>query len=670
MTSTADAAAAVQGAIQSSQVARALKTREAAITLIVLLVVAVFQFGELSPVPQLQNWIFDSYQQLRPRARISAPAILVEIDDKSLSELGQWPWPRTRIADLIDRIAAYEPAAIGLEVFFPEPDRLSPDRFAVSLEQRSPELAARLRSYPSNDSILAHAILRHHVVLPIAGLGRPSPNLESFAHFRAKHEVMYSPRNLPLRRYVGVLQAIDEIQEAAAGRGLASVELGSDNVLRNVPLIALIGDIPVATFTLELLRVATNSTINAVQSSEGIVDVQLGSRAVAKAQANGEMRIRFGHRMEGLFISAADVLAGRVDRARLNGKLVVVGVTALGLAGQVTTPLGVQMSGSEIYVQLIEQLLDNTPLYRTEHSRYWETLAFVAIGFALAIVARYFSMVIAFVVLLACTAGAGILGVFLFSRGILIDVATPVAGWQLAFGCALATSLMVARKAHRKAVHMFSRFVDPRVVEDILRDDSLLAKAGQSRELTILFSDIRNFTALSERRSPAEVVSLLNEYFSRQTDVVFLHKGTLDKFMGDGVMAFWGAPLGDAEHAQHAISCALDMAKAFDSFLGDMGLRDQGLDIGIGVHTGRTVVGLVGTDARREYTAIGAAVNLASRIEQLTKVTKRRVLASRETMEKCSNAFVFEHVGSFSVRGVERQVDVYEPRPKGVELTT
>jgi adenylate cyclase len=250
---------------------------------------------------------------------------------------------------LIDRIAAYEPAAIGLEAFFPEPDRLSPDRFAVSLEQRSPELAAQLRSYPSNDSILAHAILRHHVVLPVAGLRRPSPNLESFAHFPAKHEVLYSPRNLPLIRYVGVLQTIDEIQEAAAGRGLASVELGSDNVLRNVPLIVLIGDIPVATFTLELLRVATNSTINAVQSSEGIVDVQLGSRAVAKAQANGEMRIRFGHRMEGLFISAADVLAGRVDRARLNGKMVVVGVTALGLAGQITTPLGVQMPGGEIY---------------------------------------------------------------------------------------------------------------------------------------------------------------------------------------------------------------------------------------------------------------------------------------------------------------------------------
>ena len=197
---------------------------------------------------------------------------------------------------------------------------------------------------------------------------------------------------------------------AAAGRGLASVELDRDHVLRNVPLVVLIGDIPVATFTLELLRVATNSTINAVQSSEGIVDVQLGSRAVAKAQANGEMRIRFGQRKDGLLISAADVLAGRVDSARLKGKMVIVGVTALGLASQITTPPGVHMSGGEIYVQLIEQFLDNTSLYRTDHSRYWETLAFVVISFALAIVARYFSMAIAFVVLLACIAARAFWG--------------------------------------------------------------------------------------------------------------------------------------------------------------------------------------------------------------------------------------------------------------------
>lgn len=663
MPSTGGDADTATPAMPSPKIGKELKTREAAITVGVLFTVAVFALARLPPVPQLQLWLFDSFQQLMPRERVSSPAVIVEIDERSLSEFGQWPWPRTRTAELIDRIAAHEPAAIGLDMLFPEPDRMSPDRYADSLQQQTPKLAAQLRSYPSNDAILARAIARSHAVVSIAGTPEASPNLEHFVHSSTAQTVLYSPPSLPLPEYAGVLESVNEIQDAAAGRGFISWTVAKDNVVRTIPLVAVIGNIPVAILGLELLRVASKSQINVVQSGGDLVDVRLGSQAIAKAQANGEMWIRFGHRTAMTYVSAADVLAGRVDDARLKRRLVIVSVTALGLTNYVSTPLGESVPGGEIHAQLIEQLYDQTPLYRTGYSPYLETLAFVAVGLALAFVARYFSMAVTLAVLLACTVGAGLLGVLFYSRGILIDIVTPVVGWQMAYGCALATSLMIARKAHQKAVYMFSRFVNPHVVRELLRDDSF-ARAGQSRELTILFSDIRNFTALSERRSPAEVVTLLNEYFTRQVAVLFRHRGALDKFMGDGVMAFWGAPLDDVEHAKHAIDCALEMITAFDSFRSDMGIHDEDLNIGIGLHTGRSVVGLVGTEARREYTAIGATVNLASRVEQLTKVTKRRVLVSRETMEKCSSAFAFDYVGSFSVKGVERQVEVYEPRPR------
>jgi adenylate cyclase len=662
MTATADDGAAMR---RLTQVARELKTRETAITLVVLLAVALLEISDLPPIPQFQNWLFDSFQQLRPRARNSTPAVVIEIDEKSLSVFGQWPWPRTRIAELIDRIASYEPAAIGLEAFFPEPDRLSPERYADFLRERSPELAAQLRAYPSNDSILARAISQHHVVLPVAGLGEPGPQFKTFRDFPDAHAVSYSPPTLPLRRYAGALQALDEIQNSAAGRGLASVEPTKDNVLRTVPLVALIGDVPIATFTLELLRVATGLPISAAQSSDALVDVRLGSRPIAKAQANGEMWMYFGRPRSGTYLSAADVLADRVDGSALKRKVTIIAVSAVGLSPWYATPLGEQVTGGEIYAQLVEQFLNETSLYRTAHAHYWETLAFVIVGFALAIAARYFSMPVALVVLLTSTVSACLLGLFFFSKGILVDVATPVVGWQLAYASALATSLMSARKAHRKAVSMFSRFVNPHVVQELLKGDSI-PWTGQSRELTIMFSDIRNFTALSERYSPDEVVKLLDAYFKRQVGVLFLHKGSLDKFIGDGLMAFWGAPLDDLQHAKHAVDCALDISEAFDSFLVDMGIQDQDLNMGIGLHTGRAIVGLVGPESRREYTAIGAAVNLASRIEGLTKIAKRRVLVSLETMEACGESFSFEYAGSFSVKGVERQVTVYEPHRKSV----
>jgi adenylate cyclase len=251
------------------------------------------------------------------------------------------------------------------------------------------------------------------------------------------------------------------------------------------------------------------------------------------------------------------------------------------------------------------------------------------------------------------------------SRLVLLPVLTPLLlAWSCYFVCAL-HSYFVERKKTERAVQLFSRFVNPHVVQELLAHGGL-SRVGESRQITVLFSDIRGFTALSEKRTPQQIVQLLNRYFTLQVEVVFRHGGSLDKFIGDCIMAFWGAPLDDPQHALHAVQAALEMAEVLQDFKRALGDQDADFDVGIGIHSGPAVVALIGPEQRLEYTAIGDTVNLASRIEGLTKGVSR-ILVSRETKALCGDTLDFAAFGSYKVKGREQDVELFAPRKRGME---
>jgi len=344
------------------------------------------------------------------------------------------------------------------------------------------------------------------------------------------------------------------------------------------------------------------------------------------------------------------------------GKIVIIGTAATGLQDLRVTPIDSLHPGAEILGTALENLKNGRSMRQA--SERWPA----AIGALLVILlfagfrARLEVRLLGFLLTLA--SGAILYASYAAAgRLLLLPTLTPlVAAWTF-YAAAGLVDYLRERRARLETVSMFSRFVNPHVVKQLIERGGIEG-AGQTRQVTLLFSDIRGFTTLSETRQPEEVVALLNRYFSLQVDVVFSHGGSLDKFIGDCIMALWGAPLDDQHHARNAVACALDMADTLQQFKRELGAEDASFDVGIGIHSGPAVVGLIGSDKRREYTAIGDTVNLASRIEGLTKDAKRRILVSRETKDRCGDAFDFVSCGSYPVKGRAQPVELFEPRRK------
>jgi len=587
----------------------------------------IFALHVLRP---LENRVLDTWVRWHAAALDPDPDIvLVDIDEKSLAGMqdlaGRWPWSRAVHAELIEGLAAQKPRAIVFDVVFNEKDTFRPEsdaQFAQAALGHANTYFPLTRLPPHNDAKFPQLAL---LAKPLALKARPDADPKA-------RVALLPPLALPEATWqrTGTIGFVED--RDGVGRRYALREVVAGWEIPSLPA-----------------RVARDLGWSIPDADDLLLAWRGGAGSV---------------RHVSYFDLYEDFNRSRRLRpaGEFRGKVVVIGTAATALQDLRVTPIASLHPGPEILATAIENLKNGRSM---RYASPW-----VAAGLAAALLAVLYA---AFalnvdasrtgIALGAANAVALAASWLATGRLVLVPVLAPlIAAWALYF-CAATQAYLRERRSRQEAIALFSRFVNPHVVKQLLESGGLQG-GGQSREVTLLFSDIRGFTTLSESRTPEEVVAILNRYFTLQVDVVFRHGGSLDKFIGDAIMAFWGAPLDDPKHAGHAVACALDMADTLVKFRDELGDAGRNFDVGIGIHSGPAVVGLIGSDKRREYTSIGDTVNLASRIEGLTKEAQRRILVSRETMQRCAGEFDFVPCGSYKAKGRAQEVELFEPKRK------
>lgn len=627
------------------------------VLLAALLVVRVWN---PAPVETLLLRTFDLYQLIQPRQASAQPVVIVDIDEESLAAFGQWPWPRTLLADLIERIRGGGGAVIGFDSVFPEPDRLSPAGLADSLTGIDGSLRAQLRGLPDNDEVLAKVLRESRVVLGQSGYPRRLPNTQRPLVEVPMATIGGDPRPF-LPEFPGIVRNIPVLEDAAAGRAMFTLLPERDGIVRRVPTLLTVEGTVVPTLVLEMLRIATGQSPYLVRSdAAGVRSITVAGIEIP-TDRNGRVWINYARNDPNKYVSAKDILTGTVTREALAGKLVLVGSSAIGLFDVKSTPLDAAVPGVAIHAQFLETVLSGAYLLRPNYALGAELVLTAAAGLLMIVVVPILGAFTA--LLLGCSLAAALIAGswFLYVReGVLLDVAyTLVAG--LAVYVFLIFINYFREEARRRQVRgAFSQYLSPALVEQLAREPDRLVLGGERKRMTILFCDVRGFTMISElfKTDPQGLTRLMNRFLTPLTLAVLEHNGTIDKYMGDAVMAFWNAPLDDDRHAEHGCRAALAMLSGLQSLnevrMAEAAAADQPylpLRIGIGINTGDCVVGNMGSDLRFDYTVLGDPVNLTSRLEGQSSQYGVPILVGAATAQSAAGKFAFLEIDIVRVKG-------------------
>ena len=541
--------------------------------------------------------------------------VIVAIDDTSIAEMGVWPWPRNVHAELIQVLEQYGAVAIGYDVNFPE---------ATS---------------PVVDSQLAYAIEHAgNVVLPV------------------ELSISTTPRGIFFDPHT-VVRPIPLIANAARYLGHTKTPPDGDGVVRSIPLAVGSGDgTETPSFALRLFEIAN--------PDRDVRHIPTDAWNRLRVNYNGAPGKSFAR------VSASDVLKHRVPPEAIRGHVVLVGATAPDLHDEqiVPTSNGTPMSGVEIHASIYDTLL-NARWLVTPHP-WVQAGVLLLLGLLVAMLVLFFRARYSLPLTMLLGLAAIVAAILLFDHGIVTDVIWPVLIILFTYVAVTLERRITADRERSKLRNAFSRYVSSPVVESILRDPKRLKLGGEKRRMTVLFSDVRGFTSLSESMSPERLVHLMNTYLSRMTEVVFAYNGVLDKYIGDAVMAFWNAPFEQKDHALRGVKTALAMQRA----LAEMNRQrvfgpDVSLTIGVGVNTGDMVVGNMGSEARFDYTVIGDNVNLGSRVEGMTKQYGVGILMTEATREEVGRAIVARRIDKVAVKGRHEPTIVYEAIGLASEVT-
>ncbi len=636
---------------------------------ILLVLLGFIRIWDPAPLETLRLKVFDFYQVLHPRPQGQLPVVIVDIDEQSLQALGQWPWPRTRIAELVTAIDKLGGVAIGFDILFAEPDRMSPALIAQSLGSLDEFTRQKLRQLPGNDQIFAAAIKRSRVVLGQSGYqekltpaDRQNAPSTSFATL-GKEPSPYLFSFPGLRRNIAVLE------KAALGRGLITILPESDGIIRRVPIVMKAQGRLVSSLTAELLRVATGANAILIKTNDaGISSVVLGGVEIPTDE-NGQLWIHFNAHNKARYVSAKDVLEGSVDQRKLAGKLVLVGTSAIGLFDIKSTPIDAAIPGVEVHAQTLETMMSNSFLTRPNYAIAAEITLAAVVGLIIIVLVPITSVLTVMFIGGSLSAGLVAMSWYLFiQRSMLIDVTYPLLSSLVIFSTLAFMNYFREERERSKVRSAFGQYLSPDLVEQLAQNPEKLVLGGETRELTILFSDVRGFTTISEsyKSDPQGLTTLINRLLTPLSHAVMDTGGTIDKYMGDNIMAFWNAPLDNDAHARDACTAALSMLVRLKHLNADRKQEAQAsqipflpLEVGIGINTGECVVGNIGSDMRFDYSVLGDAVNLAARLEGQTKFYGVAIIIGAKTAEQVKNTFAVLELDAIRVKGKTEPEVIY-----------
>jgi adenylate cyclase len=639
------------------------------VCLALLFVFAGLRVWDPPPVQEVRLRTFDMFQLLDPRQKAVRPVTIVDIDDKSLARLGQWPWSRTRIADLILDLTNLGAVAIGFDVVFSEADRLNPDLVADQMRYLDDATRARLRELPSNDQILSEAIKRSRVVLGETGQSAITSEIDKALPFTGVATVGEAGAERFLFEFPGLLRNVPVIEKVAAGRGLFTIRTERDGLIRRVPMIMLAQGNIMPSLSLEILRVVTGTPTLLVRTDKaGIRGVRLKGVEIPTDE-NGQLWVHYARHDPSIYISAADVLDNVVPPDRIRGKLVLIGTSAVGLNDIKTTPVSRAMPGVEIHAQVLESILTGASISRPNYALGVELLAALVIGILVIIFTPNLGPVR---LVLAGAAFAAILvgtsWFFYTQYRYLIDFTYPLLSTTAIYLTFIFASFVREQRQRVQIRGMFAQYMSPELVEQLAHSPEKLKLGGDEREMTIMFSDVRGFTSISEsyKHDPQGLITLMNRFLTPLTNVIRQHRGTIDKYMGDAIMAFWNAPLDDREHEINACEAAVGMLEKIDEVNRE---REQEaaegghvyipLNVGIGLNTGIGVVGNMGSDQKFNYSVLGDSVNLASRLEGQTKEYGFPIIVGSRTALAVKDRFAILELDFIMVKGKSEPEVIY-----------
>ena len=635
----------------------------------------------------LENALYDFRVRITMPRGVDPRVVIVDIDEKSETVEGHWPWNRVKLATLVDQLfAKYGARVVAFDALFPERNEasaLSLIRDLKSFADRNPQLQNRLQlaaAQYDSDRRFAESMATRSVVLGFAFDSAVKKDDIATVGSLPQPLQIDDKRidTIPWTEAQGFIGVFPELQSNATDSGFIDMPLvDGDGVIRRMPLLQRYHGQLYESLALATARTAMGQPsvklgfTRLPDSRESLKEIRLGESRIP-VDRSGSLLIPFrGHRKSFPYVSATAVIRGHANESILRDAIVLVGVTAGAESGLQPTPVDRQYYGVETQANLITGILDQTILRQPDWSRTFDVA--VLIGFALfaAFVLPTLAPAAQLVGVAALGSALVALNLWLWTRSaIVLPLAAPLVCLLAAAALVLSYSYLIESRQKRRLSRVFSRYVSPEVVRELDVADAEVSLEGESREMSVLFSDIRGFTTLSEGFNPRELTRLMNELLTPLTDVIQKKRGTIDKYMGDGIMAFWGAPLLDADHACHSVEAALQMIEATKRISANFISRGwPEVQIGVGISSGLMNVGNMGSQFRMAYTVLGDTVNLGSRLEGLTKQYGVQIIVSGATAKLCPN-IVFRELDLVKVKGKNAPVAIYEPLGLRSEMPT